>query len=282
MDCERCLEQLDAYLDGELDVLEASMLAAHLRQCPNCQAECRAREWENRLYRDMAAGVSLPEGLWPRIAAGLAAVDEREQRWSGRGRTDWFRPERFGWWRLGLVLGCFLVLAVGLWFWLRPAVPAEPLLAQGPTPPSLSDTGDLPRTLPPAGTPSAGSETLAPADTVIIEPPRRRTGMTSPPPVRERPPSEAEQILSQVEQTYLVVIERLQSQARLRRMKLDPATRTAIDQTLAGLDAQIAQTREVVRQSSTDPAALHFLLTAYRKKAELLSEIIVMTEGGGS
>jgi hypothetical protein len=106
--------------------------------------------------------------------------------------------------------------------------------------------------------------------------------MTSPPPVRERPPSEAEQILSQVEQTYLVVIERLQSQARLRRMKLDPATRTAIDRTLAGLDAQIAQTREVVRQSSTDPAALHFLLTAYRKKAELLSEIIVMTEGGGS
>jgi len=282
MDCERCLEQLDAYLDGELDVLEASMLAAHLRQCPNCQAECRAREWENRLYRDMAAGVSLPEGLWPRIAAGLAAVDEREQRRSGGGRTNWFRPELSGWWRLGLALGCLLVLAVGLWFWLRPAVPAEPLLAQGPTPPSLSDTGDLPRTLPPAGTPSAGSETLAPADTVIIEPPRRRTGMTSPPPVRERPPSEAEQILSQVEQTYLVVIERLQSQARLRRMKLDPATRTAIDQTLAGLDAQIAQTREVVRQSSTDPAALHFLLTAYRKKAELLSEIIVMTEGGGS
>jgi hypothetical protein len=282
MDCERCLEQLDAYLDGELDVLEASMLAAHLRQCPNCQAECRAREWENRLYRDMAAGVSLPEGLWPRIAAGLAAVDEREQRRSGGGRTNWFRPELSGWWRLGLALGCLLVLAVGLWFWLRPAVPAEPLLAQGPTPPSLSDTGDLPRTLPPAGTPSAGSETLAPADTVIIEPPRRRTGMTSPPPVRERPPSEAEQILSQVEQTYLVVIERLQSQARLRRMKLDPATRTAIDRTLAGLDAQIAQTREVVRQSSTDPAALHFLLTAYRKKAELLSEIIVMTEGGGS
>ncbi|QUV86528.1 anti-sigma factor [Chloracidobacterium aggregatum] len=282
MDCERCLEQLDAYLDGELDAPDASLLSAHLRQCPNCQAEYRAREWENRLYRDMAAGVSLPEGLWPRIAAGLAAVDEREQRRSGGGRTNWFRPELSGWWRLGLALGCLLVLAVGLWFWLRPAVPAEPLLAQGPTPPSLSDTGDLPRTLPPAGTPSAGSETLAPADTVIIEPPRRRTGMTSPPPVRERPPSEAEQILSQVEQTYLVVIERLQSQARLRRMKLDPATRTAIDQTLAGLDAQIAQTREVVCQSSTDPAALHFLLTAYRKKAELLSEIIVMTEGGGS
>lgn len=280
MDCERCLEQLDAYLDGELDAPDASLLSAHLRQCPNCQAEYRAREWENRLYRDMAAGVSLPEGLWPRIAAGLAAVDEREQRRSGGGRTNWFRPELSGWWRLGLALGCLLVLAVGLWFWLRPAVPAEPLLAQGPTPPSLSDTGDLPRTLPPAGTPSAGSETLAPADTVIIEPPRRRTGMTSPPPVRERPPSEAEQILSQVEQTYLVVIERLQSQARLRRMKLDPATRTAIDQTLAGLDAQIAQTREVVCQSSTDPAALHFLLTAYRKKAELLSEIIVMTEGG--
>ncbi|QUW01174.1 zf-HC2 domain-containing protein [Chloracidobacterium sp. MS 40/45] len=282
MDCERCLEQLDAYLDGELDAPGVSVLSAHLRQCPNCQAECRAREWENRLYRDMAAGVSLPEGLWPRIAAGLAAVDEREQRRSGGGRTDWFRPELSGWWRLGLALGCLLVLAVGLWFWLRPAVPAEPLLAQGPTPPSLSDTGDLPRTSPPASPPTSGSETLSPTDAVVIELPRRRTGMASPPPVRERPPSEAEQVLYQAEQTYLVVIERLQSQVRLRRMKLDPETRTAMDQTLAGLDAQIAQTREVVRQSPTDPSALHFLVTAYRKKAEVLSEIIVMTEGEGS
>ncbi|WP_058866067.1 anti-sigma factor [Chloracidobacterium thermophilum] len=282
MDCERCLEQLDAYLDGELDAPDASLLAAHLRQCPSCQAEYRAREWENRLYHDVAAGVSLPEGLWPRIAASMAAVDEREQRRSGGRRTDWFRPEWSGWWRLGLVLGCLLALAVGLWFWLRPSVTPEPLLAQGPTPPSRSDTGDLPRTWPPAGTPSAGSETLVPTDTVIIEPPRRRTAMPNPPPVRERPPSEAEQVLAQAEQTYLVVIERLQSQARLRRMKLDPATRTAMERTLAGLDAQIAQTREVVRQSPTDPAALHFLVTAYRKKAEVLSEIIVMTEEGGS
>ncbi len=282
MDCERCLEQLDAYLDGELDASSASVLAAHLRQCPDCQAECHAREWEARLYRDMAAGVSLPAGLWSRIAAGMAAVDEREQRRSGGGRTDWFRPEKFGWWRLGGALACFVVLAVGLWFWLRPAVTPEPLLAQGLIPPSLSDADDLPRVSPPVSTPKSGSETLSPADAAVIEPPRRRTVMTTPPPVRERPPSEAEQVLYQAERTYLVVIERLQSEARLRRMKLDPVTRVAMDQTLAGLDAQIAQTREVVRRSPTDPAALHFLVTAYRKKAEVLSEIIVMTEGAGS
>jgi anti-sigma factor RsiW len=114
MDCERCLEQLDAYLDGELDAPDASLLAAHLRQCPSCQAEYRAREWENRLYRDVAAGASLPEGLWPRIAAGMAAVDEREQRRSSGGRTDWFRPEWSGWWRLGPALGCLLALAASV------------------------------------------------------------------------------------------------------------------------------------------------------------------------
>ncbi len=249
---------------------------------PGLQAECQAREWEARLYRDMAAGVSLPEGLWSRIAAGMAAVDAREQHRSDGGHTDWFRPEKFGWWRLGVALACFVVLAVGLWFWLRPAVTPEPLLAQGPIPPGLSDADDLPRVSPPVSTPKSGSETLSPADAVVIEPPRRRTVMTIPPPVRERPPSEAEQLLHQAEQTYLVVIERLQSQVRVRRMKLDPATRTVMDQTLAGLDAQIAQTREVVRQSPTDPAALHFLVTAYRRKAEVLSEIIVMTEEGGS
>ncbi|QUV80455.1 anti-sigma factor family protein [Chloracidobacterium thermophilum] len=171
MDCERCLKQLDAYLDGELDAPDASLLAAHLRQCPSCQAEYRAREWENRLYRDVAAGASLPEGLWPRIAAGMAAVDEREQRRSSGGRTDWFRPEWSGWWRLGPALGCLLALAIGLWLWLRPSATSEPLLAQEPTPPSRSDTGGLPRISPPASPSPSVSETLAPADTVIIEPP---------------------------------------------------------------------------------------------------------------
>lgn len=282
MDCERCLEQLDAYLDSELDARSADWLAEHLRQCPTCRAEYQAREWEARLYRDLAAEVSLPEGLWTCVANGIATVEAREQRRSGGVRAGWFWPERLGWWRLGWALGGVGLLTVGMWLWLRTAPTPEPLLAQGPSPSGLSDTlsdADVLRASPPVSPPMSASDTSTPSDAAVIEPPRLRTKRTtSPQPLREHLLSADAQMLHPAEQAYLVVIERLQAQVRPRRMKLDPATRMAMDETLAGLDTQIAQTREAVRQAPTDPATLHFLMAAYRRKAEVLSEIIVMTE----
>ncbi|MFQ3582336.1 MAG: zf-HC2 domain-containing protein [Chloracidobacterium sp.] len=264
MECERCLEQLDGYLDGELDARSVTSLEAHLQQCPACSAECRARRWEQRVYRDAVAGVTLPDTIWPRVAANIARADARQ---APRTAPRWGLPS--GWWALGLAMGC-AVVAFGLWSLWRPPATTEPLLVR-------QNAAATEKTAPPLiGGAPAVSENTTPSDAVIIEPPRRRTVPTAPPAPRQL--SEAERALQQAEQAYVVVIERLQSQVRSRQSQLDVSTRTALEQTLSELDAKIAQTREVVRQSPADPAAMHFLMTAYRKKAEVLSEVVVITQ----
>ena len=52
MDCERCLEQLSARLDGELPAGEAAELEAHLAQCPSCRALAQQLE---QLHGDFPA-----------------------------------------------------------------------------------------------------------------------------------------------------------------------------------------------------------------------------------
>ncbi|MGD2187433.1 MAG: zf-HC2 domain-containing protein [Desulfobacterales bacterium] len=48
MDCRKIKEMIPIYLDHELDADEHRLVAAHLRICPNCQAEAHAMEksWE--------------------------------------------------------------------------------------------------------------------------------------------------------------------------------------------------------------------------------------------
>ncbi|OYT73361.1 MAG: hypothetical protein CFK52_01990 [Chloracidobacterium sp. CP2_5A] len=271
MQCERCLEQLDAYLDGELDAGSAESLEAHLSRCPTCLAERRAREREQHLYRDLAATTSVPDGLWSRVAAGIAAVEARERR---RAVTRPWSLPWLGGWTLGLAMAGLALAVIGLWAVWRPVAPAEPLVAQqAPSP------ADVLTDAPPASRAPSVSENTAPSDAVIIAPPRSRavSAPTRTAPVIQ-PMSEAERLLRQTEQTYLTVIERLQAQVRRRRSQLDLGTRAAVDQMLVTLDAKIEEAREAARQSPTDPAALHFLVAVYRKKAEMLSEIVVMTE----
>ena len=52
MNCERCLEQLSARLDGELPAGEAAELEAHLAQCPSCRALAQQLE---QLHGDFPA-----------------------------------------------------------------------------------------------------------------------------------------------------------------------------------------------------------------------------------
>ena len=96
MDCERCLEQLSARLDGELPAGEAEELEAHLARCPACRALARqleqlhggfpaleeleapagfAREVMDRVRAEKPAGRVIPLFRRPQFKAlaGLAA-----------------------------------------------------------------------------------------------------------------------------------------------------------------------------------------------------------------
>ena len=96
MDCDRCLEQLSARLDGELSAGETAELEAHLAQCPSCRALAQqleqlrdgfshleeaeapaglARRVMDRIRKENSAGRVIPLFRRPQFKAlaGLAA-----------------------------------------------------------------------------------------------------------------------------------------------------------------------------------------------------------------
>ena len=97
-------DDLTAYLDGELSVVEAARVRTHLASCPDCRAT------EMLLRRTLSELDTLPAfepsvGLRRRV---LSEVEALPHPWRGRLRT-WFRPAL-----LAPVAGVALAAAVAL------------------------------------------------------------------------------------------------------------------------------------------------------------------------
>lgn len=74
-DCRQCLEQLGAYLDGELEPLLRLGLDGHLAQCLGCRrlvANCRQTI---QVYRRQPLPV-LPAALHQKVMAKVAALEK--------------------------------------------------------------------------------------------------------------------------------------------------------------------------------------------------------------
>jgi len=108
IDCGHCRERLDACLDGELDVLRARELEAHLADCPACSAElARQQALRERLRDDMPyhrAPAAFRASLQQKLLLADAAPPEP------RGRIN---PAMQ--WLLPLAAG--IIMAVGT-FWV--------------------------------------------------------------------------------------------------------------------------------------------------------------------
>ena len=87
MNCERCLEQLSARLDGELPAGEAAELEAHLAQCSSCRALAQQLE---QLHGDFPALAELeaPAGFAPGVMDRV-----RTERPAGRVTPLFRRPQ---------------------------------------------------------------------------------------------------------------------------------------------------------------------------------------------
>ena len=70
IDCERALEKIEVYVDGELEPAEAEMLRAHLGDCPPCGDRA---EFQRRLKALLAAKCAseTPVSLRVRLRAVL-------------------------------------------------------------------------------------------------------------------------------------------------------------------------------------------------------------------
>ncbi|MBL8626192.1 MAG: zf-HC2 domain-containing protein [Myxococcales bacterium] len=131
MNCRQLAEQVDAYLDGDLDEVGASACRGHLRTCAAC------RDLADQQTRLRAALAELPPAeppahLWAAIDARLGAAEIADSRrgalatgWSRL--VAWLRPVA---WPVAMV-GSAGAIALAV-VQLRGAAPSQPLALRAP------------------------------------------------------------------------------------------------------------------------------------------------------
>jgi anti-sigma factor RsiW len=137
MNCERCEQLVDDYVDGTLAADERAAVDTHLAGCP----ACRAMATDFRAIRSAAGSLERhapPAQAWAKVAAAV----EGERRHSYAGRM-WSAGPIF---RSGLAVAATLLLVVGATSWLvwsrmSPAAPAPRTATTAPAAdPELAQT----------------------------------------------------------------------------------------------------------------------------------------------
>jgi anti-sigma factor RsiW len=91
MNCERVQLLLNAYLDGELDLVTSLDIEEHLRGCDICMSQYRSLVNLQATIRDSSVVHSAPANLEKRIKASLNKIDAPVQAES-IFRRSWFAP----------------------------------------------------------------------------------------------------------------------------------------------------------------------------------------------
>ncbi len=81
MGCEQWRGKLDAYVDGELDPAEASLLGAHFRGCAACATDVLERVQMKRSVQVAGKLYTASAELRSRIAKSVAAKPRRDAGW---------------------------------------------------------------------------------------------------------------------------------------------------------------------------------------------------------
>lgn len=88
MTCTESQVFLDAYLDGELDLVRSIELERHLGDCPACSALHRSRTGVRGAMSASALRYSAPAGLRKSVRTALAAQDRETQETARRSKAD--------------------------------------------------------------------------------------------------------------------------------------------------------------------------------------------------
>lgn len=83
--CQKYIEQMNRYLDGELPAAQISQLLEHMEECPSCRARFEAMKVIAFEMRHME--VKPPAGLHDNIMQAVASTEQRRPRWWIKGVT---------------------------------------------------------------------------------------------------------------------------------------------------------------------------------------------------
>lgn len=255
MQCKQAQLCLEEYLDRELRLEMAAQIELHLDGCHSCAAELQQLRAENEFYLSYERSLEFDPKLWDGVRARLA--ESIGPRWS---LSSWLLSV-FATPRTSIPVTVALVLlAVLVTVKLMSTTNQMPVeQAQSTVEEQLKDEAKTIEEPPPAAPLQA-----------VSRPGLRRSERAS---VKRNQPPSPQQLVREAEMKYLAAIAILSRRVAEREPSLAPEVRVRFEESLAAIDRNIAATRQAVRKHPEDPMAVHYMLTAYARKVEVLREM---------
>ena len=119
MNCQTTKDLLNAYSDGELDVVHHLAIEEHLSSCPACSLICENQKTLKSAMADESLYFHAPEGLQDRIRKSLPRSSHSD---SSRTTGVWI-------WRLVPALAVIGVIVILALLFIRPGPSSDDLLA---------------------------------------------------------------------------------------------------------------------------------------------------------
>jgi tetratricopeptide (TPR) repeat protein len=280
MNCERCKNELEDFLYGELGESLSAEIRAHLMNCAVCAAMRDEIGRENEIFGQFYEQTSIEPAaeMWEAIRARInSEVRGRAQIERGRGWLERLRAGAFG--RLlapaTLRQAAFAALLIALsvaatTIYLKLGENGAEKIAGGgeqatPTPAPRRDA---------TPSPSIDIATVARPNNAAPATPGARPPINRAAP--PRPLTEQELMNRQIaraEREYQKAIRLLDQAIAKQRDRLDPGLIRQYESSLALIDDSIAASRRALRERPDDPTAGQFLLAAYAKKLDLMQDI---------
>jgi hypothetical protein len=296
MNCERCQNELEDFLYGELGEAQSAEVRAHLGACAACAALREDLERESQLFSRFYERTSIePAGeMWEairsRIAEGPRPEPAREREAGGPAWLARLRGGAFGWLLTSAVArqAAFAVLLIALSvaltaIYLRRGEKNAEKIAGRNNPTNPTPNSPVPLTPSPVPSPTADVAELGPgpkasgSGQIAGQTPRipRNSSAPQPPAPRLSDQELMNQQIARAGREYQKAIRMLDQAIAKRRDTLDPEVVKQYESSMALIDKSIADSRRALRDRPDDPTAGQFLLAAYAKKLELMQDIAV-------
>lgn len=255
MQCPQVESYLEEYNDGELDYERAAQIQLHLGACRSCAAELVRLQAEQEAYLAYERRLEFDPRLWNGVQSRLAVSNG--PRWS---LSAWLLAV-FATPRTSIPVTVALVLLSVLVTVKFMSTPNKMTAEQ-----AKADVKEQQQIIEPK---LEEEPAVAPREAALRSEPRRTERVA----VKRNQPSSPQQLVREAEMKYLAAIAILSRRVAEQEPSLGPEARLRLEETLAAIDRNIAATRQAVRKHPEDPMAVHYMLTAYARKVEVLREM---------
>ena len=299
MNCERCRNELEDFLYGELREALAAEVRAHLANCAVCAALRGEIERENEIFGRFYDQTSIEPAAesWEAIRARIDSDARERAQIDGSAWSPAFRPLDSGGLKAELqalfrkaragAFGRLLAPAAlrqvafaALLVVLSVAATTIYLKLGENSEKNVTNKGGEPA---PAQPQQRGVTPTPPVD-VVRDGKKPNNGASTAkgfrPPINQAPPPRQltdqelmNRQIARAEREYQKAIRLLDQAIAKQRDRLDPALIKQYESSLALIDDSINASRRAFRERPDNPAAGQFLLAAYAKKLDLMQDI---------